>query len=749
MDLLLVRWSECGTSGRAPPAQRACRARTCSRAPRPRCCADAPHGERAERVYVLKRGTASRLSQLATRGGEPLSPAEPATLRVATDHDKIMAALAASQSAEQVLTVVSEESARFTPVCLSAALHRLARLVGAAGGAVLAQDARWGVLSALAETHVVASRPRNLANSAWAFATLCVAPSPTWLARFKLAALKQLKRVPGFDAQQVSNSLWAFATMDCYPRDDELLAAFASAAAAHATAGRMLPQHVSNVLWSLAALRAKPSEEVLRALTDAALRVLPQMNSQNYANTLFALARLGYATPPSDKAGGGGGLLPALAAATLPRLSEFSASELSSSLWAWASLGCSPGRAWLRAHEAASSRQLHSASAQVLSTTLLAWSKLRHTPKSLPWYGTCLRARLREATPQTVANALGAFGALSVHARAGAATSARFTAALASGPAVEVVDALAAHAASRLGSFKPSELAQSLWGLATLSHDPGREWRLAFLEASDVVGLTSFAPTEMASSLWAFASLGVSPGEAWLERWEASASPRWHSFEMRHAVNVIWALTVLQSHHPGWLPAQRIAQAAWARLASAVDGAGGAEPASLLPNAGWCALYQAALLQCTESGDAAVDVQVAFPLSPACLAHAAAAWRHQAGDTKISGLQREVSHILFAGLGVPHTLEKLLEGQLASVDIAIEPPGGGVRVALEVDGPRHYLRSHARRARGATLLRNRLLVALGWRVVVLPYQDWPASGFDARVAYLRTLLSQEAACPWL
>jgi very-short-patch-repair endonuclease len=89
-------------------------------------------------------------------------------------------------------------------------------------------------------------------------------------------------------------------------------------------------------------------------------------------------------------------------------------------------------------------------------------------------------------------------------------------------------------------------------------------------------------------------------------------------------------------------------------------------------------------------------------------------------------------------MGVAHANERWCERAERSIDIAVE--SSGARVAVEVDGPSHFLQNG--RQDGSTLLRNRMLAAHGWRVVVVDYWEWEGLQTEAqREEYLRRLLA--------
>ena len=738
------------------------------------CCTTAQPGgggvgDPNSRVYRLKKSAAQRMAVLAS-GKRPQSASKaPQAARSSLVHDANMARIADAQTVHAVLNVVAANGSSFTPVNTSTALHRLARLSTLSSTQLPPSDGRVAALLALADAQVGDMRPRNLANTVWAVATLGVKPSVAFMGAWCAAAELHLG---AFEAQHVANSLWALAAMGT-SLTAPLTAAFEQAVVHHAQQRSFLARHVSICLWSLAALQpraaAHVSEDVLKELMGAAEAAIPSFTTQNTANTLWALGRLA-----PMRGSRHAGLLASLAAHAAPRLGECTVQELSVCLWSFAALDWSPGADWLRAHEAVWREQLHTATPQSMATALLAWSKLKHMPQRLAWYGTCLRVRLREDTPaQAVANALCAFGTFFTAARRGASTPREDTAALTNAaPGMDVLDALAAHALAHMRGFSPGELTQTMWGFATLGYDPGPAWRAALVmltttgrgahaalagSGSTMPHLSRFTHNELSSVLWSFAALGVSPGGLWLTAWMQSAQPQWPRFEARHAVNVAWAAVVLRplSNEKGAALLDELASRAWehARRLLAQGEAAGVDASELLPHAGWCALYQAALVRCAEQSvpgnDAGTAAACDALLTPEGASRATTAWRSQAEETQVSRLQRDVSHALFSGLGVPHTLEKRLPGGLASVDIAIEPPGeGALKIAVEADGPRHFLRNRQRQPRGGTLLRNRLLAALGWHVVVIPYYDWEAAGgFDERVTYLRVALAP--ACPWL
>ena len=121
---------------------------------------------------------------------------------------------------------------------------------------------------------------------------------------------------------------------------------------------------------------------------------------------------------------------------------------------------------------------------------------------------------------------------------------------------------------------------------------------------------------------------------------------------------------------------------------------------------------------------------------PELLAAARKSWIDRMVHTS-SRLHADVSACL-TRMGVAHANERWCKRAERSIDVVVE--GAGVQVALEVDGPTHFLQDG--RQDGSTQLRNRMLAAHGWRVVVVDYRTWMKVKTQAqREDYLRALLA--------
>jgi very-short-patch-repair endonuclease len=112
-------------------------------------------------------------------------------------------------------------------------------------------------------------------------------------------------------------------------------------------------------------------------------------------------------------------------------------------------------------------------------------------------------------------------------------------------------------------------------------------------------------------------------------------------------------------------------------------------------------------------------------------------YREEARKVTVSKGQREVEESL-RRLGVPHELEYITADGLFSIDLAIVDR----HVALEFDGPSHFTRNTLEPL-GHTRLRDRLLSAMGWRVLSIPFFEWDRLHQPEHMdAYVKERLSQ-------
>jgi hypothetical protein len=117
----------------------------------------------------------------------------------------------------------------------------------------------------------------------------------------------------------------------------------------------------------------------------------------------------------------------------------------------------------------------------------------------------------------------------------------------------------------------------------------------------------------------------------------------------------------------------------------------------------------------------------------------------------VSQSQRDVAASL-SRLGFSVEMEARVLDGLHAVDALVHLPGGSL-VAVEFDGPTHFLRrihsatgGHTFSPNGATLFRDRLLREAGFDVIAVPFFEWYELVDDAsRDAYISTRLNAARA----
>ncbi len=276
-----------------------------------------------------------------------------------------------------------------------------------------------------------------------------------------------------------------------------------------------------------------------------------------------------------------------------------------------------------------------------------------------------------------------------------------------------------------LGAFVPQALSNTIYSCGQLGITPPGGWLESFWHAS-AAKLSEFDPQELSNSIYACGLLAITPPADWLQRFSSACEQALPGKTQQNLANTALALAMLEQWElPLW-------RGLWERLCS-----------SLSRNiAGWSAEDQLNAMQIYQAYQAAaVERPNLLPvLDPELHAAIRKSWIDQGRMRQSEGssqLHDGVSACLMC-MGVAHANERWCDRAERSIDVAIE---GATPIALEVDGPSHFLQDG--RSEGRTLLRNRMLAAHGWRVVVVNYRVWQheLKTGEQREQYLRSLLA--------
>ena len=215
----------------------------------------------------------------------------------------------------------------------------------------------------------------------------------------------------------------------------------------------------------------------------------------------------------------------------------------------------------------------------------------------------------------------------------------------------------------------------------------------------------------------------------------AVAAPRVGEFELMNLSNILWSFVVLRAYeHESFLTT------VWAALARA------APPKGLgVHDRTQCALMRLAV--CLEAKALEPQLERAAPQLWASLASVAT----HSPAARCSRSRNEV-RLALERLGRPFEHDALLPEGI-SVDFLLAADAAGTRgsVVLEFDGPPHFLHARGEAApvsvNGRTQLKTRLLEAMGYPLVRLPYFQWAPRHFgdEQEADLLRRLASHPLA----
>jgi hypothetical protein len=447
--------------------------------------------------------------------------------------------------------------------------------------------------------------------------------------------------------------------------------------------------HASAALARLAKLPLGTNTQAgVAQLLGVAWEQLPQMGAQALANSLWAVSKLGV----DD-----GLFVAALLRSARPQLPSFNAQALVNTTWALATLRHTDAD-FMGALLEVAKPKLSSFEAQSPATMAWALAMLGHNDAAfMRALLVVAKSRLSYFNEQNLANTAWALATLGHN-------DAVF------------MGSLLSVAKPKLSSFKPQDLANMAWALATLGRNDA-DLMCALLAAAKPK-LSSFKPRDLANMAWALATLGHTNAD-FIGSLLSVANPKLCSFKPQHLANMAWALAALDERNAAFA-------GALIHVASARDFSS-KEPRQLFQFILWLDTWQAG-----------TDVP------PQLLAGCKQAWLEEVGNTSVSRTQLQVLDAIRQLPGCSGaSSEHLTDDGLFSIDIALQLPGTK-KLAVEVDGPSHYLSNAPTVPNGATRLRTRLLEARGWRVVSVPVTEWVrqvAKGEQAARDYLMTSLA--------
>lgn len=261
------------------------------------------------------------------------------------------------------------------------------------------------------------------------------------------------------------------------------------------------------------------------------------------------------------------------------------------------------------------------------------------------------------------------------------------------GPHIDMLCAvLASSALKSIRHFTAQDLAELAVGVVAMQYDNANLMQLVAYEATKK--LRSFSHRELSNIIWAYGKVFRRPRKFVLAAAE-EARRRLPHFTPTELANVAWALTVLEVYDVSLYQEIFARMDLWRASADLQEG-------------DLNQLYQVYCLLRLQAPEAVVGVSRELRLDMY------GAWSgNKEREKRTTNRQAAVAKVL-ENMQIRHEVE-------AEHDIDILLPDYGV--ALEVDGPAHFLRNTGH-PMGHTIMKRRLLQLLGYNVISVPHFEW-------------------------
>mmetsp|Transcript_22783 Transcript_22783/g.45590 ORF Transcript_22783/g.45590 Transcript_22783/m.45590 type:complete len:273 (+) Transcript_22783:3-821(+) len=260
-----------------------------------------------------------------------------------------------------------------------------------------------------------------------------------------------------------------------------------------------------------------------------------------------------------------------------------------------------------------------------------------------------------------------------------------------------------------------------VWAFATVGVHADKLFKMVANEAMQRK-LQGFNPQEISNMVWAFAAVGVHASKLFNMVANEAVHRHLQGFNLQIVSNMLWAFAAANIYHRQLFEEFRLV---FSQLSVEVK----KNKKSLT------SLHQWLLWLRLEHH--VPDDELPLPDSVRCECKKAM----EDSSIRVSRLQRSVGTVLAAVC--PGFEEEFIDEHTSySIDLALHSS----LIAIEVDGPFHFISSLAKKSRktlnGSTFLKKRLLAAAGWRVINLPYYKWNALSDQSKKKYLEDFLNK-------
>ena len=509
-------------------------------------------------------------------------------------------------------------------------------------------------------------------------------------------------------ARQLSNIIWSCGKLHSPATAKLLLPRFLQASSLQ----QADPQAVSNVMWAAADLQLQLTGAHLQQLLGRFATVLSDAAPQAVSNVLWAVGTMGQQVPPKQLQ-----QLLGRFAAVLP---DAKPQEVSNTLWAVATMGQQVQLKQLQQLLGRFAAVLPDAKSQEVANTLWAVATMGQQvpPQQLQQLLSRFVIVLSGATctPQCVSNTLWAVATMGQQV-----------------PPRQLQLALTAFV-KLLPAAKPQAVSNVLWACGKMLFIPQQLLQSLQEHAPQLQQLIKDDTQHLANVAWACGELG----------YRGQLLP---SALLQHAVKLL--------QDGGNLNSQELCNLCWSAVALDLQQC---VPQVLqlaaAANQSFSTAVDENLRQLHQVHLWLLDSQLPTPnqglsgvLTQQQLQQCKASWEQQLTATAKQQSSRLQQSVYAAVLQLPLNTwqqqqpqsEQPTADKACLIDIAAVT-ASGVKVAIEVEGPQHYVQPK-RTLTGATQSRNRTLAARGYAVISIPYWDWDSlRSTEEQQRYLLTKL---------